>query len=206
MNPKKLLVFAFWLAVCAAFATVSLFAQGNRDQVKGTYYTTGSNVCIVSSTPSPPDQFNVNLTPVDGTYIQSSSVQGILQINADGTGTGQFDEYIVTYPGAAHPGGGSSAYPVSFTYSFADDGTLTVEFAQINGTLLTGALAGYKFSVSPPPLSGRIARDGGTMLLSNTGPTVETLTISPAPNHFFSFQRICHRTRVLIAIHVDGQN
>jgi hypothetical protein len=200
MKSTKLLLFVLGLAVVVVFAAVATLpaaAQGNREQVQGTYSITGDNACLLS-----PAGFNANLTPAGPSSVQSSSVQGTLEINADGTGTGQFTELILTHPPASTAGASSSEYSVSFTYTIADDGTLTVSFTSVGGTIVTGPLAGMSFTVTPPPLNGRVARDGSAILLSSIGPSVETLHIVGGP----TIPRICHRTRVQIPVHVNGQN
>jgi hypothetical protein len=144
--------------------------------------------------------------------LQLSSVQGTLNINADGTGTGEFHEFVFTpltpvtpstYPPASSVSGSSNKNSISFTYTIADDGTLTVVFSSVTGTLLTGPNANLSFTVTPPPLTGRIGRDGKSMLLSSAEPpTVETLHITGGP----SFKRLCYRSRVFVPIHADGGN
>ncbi len=195
MNSKKLLLFAFTVAVAAAIASVAtlpLAAQGTRDQLKGAYFINGDNACLLS-----PAGFNANLTPAGPSSVQSSSVGGSVTLNADGTGTGQFTELILTHPPASSVGASSTAYSVAFTYTIADDGTLTVTFTSVSGQIVTGPLAGSSFNLIPPPLSGRVARDGTTILLSSIEPTIEYLHIVSGP----TIPRICHRTRVQIPIH-----
>jgi len=204
MKPKNLLLFAFRLALVAAFAFVTTLPLAGQDrdrdrhQLRGTYFLTGTTACLVAA---PGAGFNANLTPTDGVSFQSSSAQGTLKL-ADGTGTGQFKEFSITTPPATSAGASSNENMASFTYTIADDGTLTVTFTSVSGTVLTGPSAGATFTVNPPPLSGRVARDGGTILLSTIEPTVETLHITGGP----SFQRICYRTRVQIPVHRDEQD
>ena len=191
------LLLAVLLLGVTTVATLPAAAQ-DRDwhQLRGTYFITGDNACLVS-----PAGFNSNLTPVDGASVQSSSVEGTVRL-ANGTGTGQFTELILTHPPASTTGASSSEYSVSFTYTIADDGTLTVTFTSLSGTVLTGPSAGAAFTLTPPPLSGRVARDGSAILLSSIEPTVEMLQIVGGP----SLPRICHRTRVQIPVHMDGED
>ncbi len=221
MKPTSLLLFASRLAAVAAFAsimTLHLAAQGNRQQVQGTWFGTGSNACLVAG-PNATPGFNTNLTPSDGVSFQTSSSQVTLNINADGTGTGTFDELALTpltpvisssYPPASGVSASSTKGSFSFTYTIADDGTLTVTFLSLDGQVLTGPPAGFVFTLlgpggvgGPPPLTGRIGKDGKSMLLSSaTPPTVETLQITGGP----FFKRICYRTRVFVPIHEDEGN
>ncbi len=223
MKPKKLLLFVFWLAICAvvvSITTLPLAAQGNRQHLHGTWFGTGTNGCLVASAKTTPgftpgsgfDQRIDHLTPTDGVSFQTSSSQITLNINADGTGTGTFDEFTVapltpvtsTPPPYSSASASSNTGTFSFIYSIADDGTLTVHFLSLTGQVLSGPSKGAAFSVLIPDLTGRIGKDGKSMLLSSaTPPTVETLFITNTP---VFFDRICYRTRVFVPIHVDGED
>jgi len=178
-----------------------------RQYVQGTWFGTGTNGCLVAA---PGTGFTDTLVPTGGVSFQSSTVQGTLNIKADGTGTGEFTEFPLTHPPAAGVGASSSKYSVSYTYTFADDGTLTVTFLSVAGEVLAGPSAGVSFNLTPPPLTGRISRDGNIMLLSTEAPTanatassaVETLQIVGGP----SFHRICSRMRVFARIHASADN
>jgi hypothetical protein len=206
MKPKKPLLFAFGLAVAAALvsiATLPAAAQDrdhDRDHLKGTYFSTTESLCLVSQS-----GFNPNQTPIPPTdgnppaYAQSFRITGDFEIPRRWQRNGQFKELTIVHP----PGSASvTSDEVSFlfTYTLADDGTLTIESVpgSVSGTLLTGPLAGHTFTVDiVASLSGRIARNGIAMLTS-TDPVVETLMISGLPPR----PRICHRTRVLTPVHV----
>jgi hypothetical protein len=221
MKSKKLWLIAFKLAVIAAFAvviTLPAAGQGDRQKVRGTWFGTGTNACLVAgmkTTPAftPGSGFTNNLTPTDGVSFQTSSAQVSLNINPDGTGTGTFDEFALTpltipstltYPPASGVSASSTTGTFSFTYTIADDGTLTVTFLSLGGQVLSGPSKGAAFSVLPPRLIGRIGKDGKSMLLSSaTPPTVETLYITNTP---VFFDRICNRTRVFVPIHEDEQD
>ncbi len=223
MKSKKLLLFVVVTAF-AIITTTPFAAQGNRQQVQGTWFGTGSNACLVAA---PGAGFNANLTPTGGVSFQTSSSQITLNINADGTGTGTFDELVLapltpvissSYPPASGVSASSATGTFSFTYTIADDGTLTVTFTSLDGQLLTGPSAGFVFTLvraggigGPPPLTGRISRDGKTVLLSSATPednatalsaAEETVQVKNGP----SFQRICYRTRVFVSVHTDGDN
>jgi hypothetical protein len=213
MKTKKLMLFAFRVAVAAAFAAVATLplAAQDRDrdwhQLRGTYFTTGENLCLVS-----PAGFSSKLIPVDGAYVQSSSVQGILKFHANGTGTGQqFEELMIAHPTPSSgfsPSAGSDEYSFPFTYTVADDGVLTFTAGLVSGTFPTGPFTGLTFSLTPPQQSGQIARDRSAITLTSTVPTVETVTLALPPppagpgTTVAQVNRICYRTRVLIPVHV----
>jgi hypothetical protein len=119
-----------------------------------------------------------------------------------GTGTAQFKELVITHPPSTNAGASSTEQSFSFTYAVADDGTLTVVSGAVTGAILTGSLKGVKFSLTDfPNLSGQVARNGTAITIRNTDPGVETLTLElPQP---LALPRLCHRSRVLIAVHVN---
>jgi hypothetical protein len=202
MTSKKLLLFAFKLAIVFAFASVEtlpLAAQGGRGQLKGTYSFTGEQACLVS-----PLGFT-NQVPNNPALasVQSASTQGIVKFNADGTGTADFKELLIAHP-PAFAFAASQKASFSFNYTLADDGVLTFVFEPVNGTFLTGPLAGVTFTNTPPPMTGQVARNGTAITLTTVDPAVETATLGPPLST--SVQRICRRSRVLIPIHVDGND
>lgn len=202
MKSKKLLLFAVRLAVLAAFASVAtlpLAAQGSRDQLKGTYFSTGSQACLVSPAGFT-NQVPNNLAIAS---VQSSTVQGIVTFNADGTGTAQFKELVITHPPASGTGALSTEQSFSFTYSLADDGTLTLTTGTLSGTILSGTLKNVGFTLTNAPLlTGRVESNGTAIMLSTADPTVETLALAlPQP---LTLPRICHRSRFLIPVHMDS--
>jgi hypothetical protein len=128
-------------------------------------------------------------------------VQGTLKIKADGTGSGDFEELILTNPTTPGTGGETwSEYSFTFTYTIASDGTLTVTLTSVTGTVYP---AGLPFTLAAPPLSGRITPDKHTMLLSSAGPAIEVLTVGISSTQSIYFQRACHRTRILVRVHTD---
>ena len=185
MKPKKLLLFAFRLAVIAALAcvtTLPLAGQGGRQQIQGTWFGTGTSACLVAA---PGSGFNPNLTPTDGVSLQLSSVQGTLNINADGTGTGEFHEFVFTpltpvtpstYPPASGVSGSSNKNSISFTYTIADDGTLTVVFSSracfdfvSSAETRTGALCRHRSGVGETPVSWVSVVEGNAMKRGDLG-------------------------------------
>ena len=204
MKSGKLLLLAFRLVLVAALlavATAPLAAQGARDQLKGTYFFGGEQACLVSSL-----GFNPNFTPATGSVVsvQSASTQGVYEFNPDGTGAGHFKELVIVHAPASPVFAGSLETSFSFTYALAEDGLLTIVSGLVNGTFITGPLAGVSVTNDPPPLSGRIARNGSAITLTTADPTVENTTLGPPANRVIP--RICHRMRVLSPVHVGVED
>ena len=196
MIIRKLLT---WLAAFVLVTTFTLAAQGNRDQLSGTYSFAGEQACLASTL-----GFNSNLTPVAGSTvtIQSASTQGVMNFNADGTGTGSFTELIIVHPPAAPIFAASQNATFSFTYTIGENGALTIVSDLISGKFTTGPLTGVTLSNNPPPLSGYIEKNGASIPVATGEPSIETLNLGPPLNS--TLPRICHRARTLVPIHADS--
>jgi len=206
MKLKNFLLFVFVLAVAAVLTLVATLPAAAQDpdwhhQLRGTYFSTGDTSCVNSST-----GFNPNLTPATGAtvYFQSVAFQGTWRFHSDGTVTGQNTELLLTLPPSGFAGAGSDNNSFTGTYTVADDGVVTLEVGLVTGTFTTGPFTGLTLSVTPPPLSGRIARDRTAISLTSTIPNLETVTLTtPAGVTVAVVPRICYRTRTLIPIHED---
>ncbi len=199
MTSKKLLLLASRLTAVVAvvvLSTMPVAAQGNRAQLDGTYSFVGEQACLVS-----PSGFNPNLTPVGAASVQSASVEGTMKFNADGTGTGEFTELLIAHPPAALVFASSQEAAFSFTYTIGDDGVLTIVSGAVTGKFSSGPFAGLTFSNNPPPMSGRVAKNGAAISIATLVPTVETSELGPPVS--VSIPRICHRARTLSPIHAD---
>lgn len=193
-----LLLAALFLGL-TTIATIPAAAQDpDWHHLRGTYFSTGETSCVISST-----GFNQNLTPATGAtvYFQTVAFQGTWKFHADGTVTGENTELLLSLPPSGFAGAGSDDNSFTGTYTVADDGVVTVEVGLVTGTMTTGPLTGLNLSVTPPPLSGRIARDRTAITLTSTIPTLETVTLTtPAGATVAVVPRICYRVRTLIPI------
>ncbi len=200
MNPSKLLLIACRLTLMAGIvliAVLPLSAQGARQQLNGTYSFTGEQACLVS-----PAGFTANLMPIAAASVQSASTHGLITFNADGTGTANFKELLIAHPPATLVAASAQQASFSFTYTIADDGVLTFVIGTVTGTFVAGPYAGLAFTNNPPPMVGGISRNGSAITLTTVDPAVET---SILPAVAVSIPRICHRSRVLVPIHMDTE-
>jgi len=170
-------------------------AAADPPKLKGEYGFTGSAACLVTAAPGP--GFNPNFTPTDGSFGQSSAVEGIRTFNGDGTGTVKGSSMGITIPANTNSAG-SDDFSLSFTYTVNEDGSWTSTVSGLEtGTIKTGPRAGQTFTVSnSSPGTGMISRNGGTLTLATLDPTVEIVTFSNGDVH----KRICHRSRVFIKL------
>ena len=187
--------FAFALAVSLVATAWGQTATADSPRLKGDYGFTGPAACLATSAPGP--GFNPNLTPTDGSFGQSFTVEGIRTFNGDGTGTVKGSSMGITIPANVNSAG-SNDFSFSFTYTVNDDGSWTSDVVGVEtGTVKTGPRAGQTFTISNSPTSvGLISRNGRTLTLATLEPTVEIVTFSNGDVH----KRICHRSRVLIKL------
>jgi hypothetical protein len=123
------------------------------------------------------------------------------RFQADGTVTGQNSELLLTLPPSPFAGAGSDDNSFTGTYTVADDGVVTLKVGLVTGTFTTGPFTGLTLSVTPPPLSGWIARDRTAITLTSTVPTLETVTLAtPTGTTVAVVPRICYRTRFLVPV------
>ena len=166
--------------------------------IHGDYVFTGEATCIVALPPG----FNPNLTPRDGRYTLSFSVQGVRTFNGDGTGALTGRSVSVTHADTPVTLGGASSsdFQASFTYNVAPDRTFTTVLSgPLTGTILTGTRAGQTFTITNfPLLTGLISQDHKSLTLASEEPIVEVITYSGGPNP--TEYRICHRSRALFRL------
>jgi hypothetical protein len=202
MNRQYLVVLSavtatLWSILGVMFlGTGAADAQGLDQLLRGNYVFTGDATCLVSFT-----GFNSNLTPMDGRFVESFSVQGVATFNGDGTGTRTGRSVSISYPTnfttTIGGGAGSDDFQASFTYTVAPDGTFTTALSgSLTGTVLTGSRAGQTFTVDQIPLTGMISQDHKSLTFASVTPTVEVQTFSNGDVH----RRICHRSRVLLRL------
>lgn len=199
-TPQKIGLVMIVVLLATTVVTLPLAAQGGRDRLNGIYTFTGEQACLVS-----PFGFT-NQVPNNGAAasVQSASTTGTVKFNPDGTGTANFKELLIVHPPASQSFAASQDASFSFTYSLADDGELTFMFGTVSGTFVTGPLAGIGFTNNPPPMVGRVSRDGTAITLTTVVPTVETATLGPPLS--ISIPRICHRSRVMVPVHVVNED
>ena len=190
-SMKKLTVFVIVASISMVIAAAMASAGNKVGEIYGEYAFTGTGGCLVSRT-----GFNPNpLTPF---WTNSFSLSGVWTFNRDGTGNGQARQVGVT--GTASPPGASLyEYTFPFTYSIADDGTITV-VGEVIGNILAGSNVIGTFTVDKWSVSGMASPDHKTMTLATVAPELETVNIS-LPGYSMTVYEICHRSDTLIRIH-----
>lgn len=186
----------------------SAIGQSRTHTLRGDFAFTGSAVCVNSGAnfattpPTPPLGF-VNLVPQGPSSVSTNSVQGILTFNGDGTGSAVQHFVSLGNPGNASVIEGS----LSFTYSVAADGTLTIDTGPAVGNTVAGPNAGQQSLISDvPTFIGRLSSDRKSLTFATFNPGVETVTrVVPAPE-VVTVVRICHRNRVGIRLNKNPRS
>jgi len=204
MRSKKVLLFA----VAAAFAVAAVPVAAQKP-LSGTYGFTGEAICLVST-----GGFNANLTPKTGSvvYVQSFTSNGSVTFVPNGTGTGgtatgSSTDININHTGGSvgspSPSGSSVDFSLSLTYTQSGN-LLTVQQGVSGttvGTPITGpdAGSGHIYSVDLPPVTGRIGKGSGPLVLTSADATVEDFKIMDSTGTVIATHpRICHRTRVFV--------
>jgi hypothetical protein len=149
---------------------------------------------------------NAQMSDCPGLSTSSFSVEGIRHFNGDGTGTAAITSVTFSQPpGSNGVWASSETATFSFTYAVDNSGGFTSNLVagSYNGTYSGGLRDGQTLSrpYADMPMTGLISNDGKTLTLASVTPTVETLVFSggnPLPGIPSTYQRICHRSRVLI--------
>jgi hypothetical protein len=193
-SMKKLAVFVI-IAAIAMFIAVAMVSAGDKlGEVYGEYAFTGAGGCLISLT-----GFNPNLSPLEPFWTNSFNLSGIWIFNRDGTGNGQATQVGITAT-APSPGVSLMEYTFPFTYSIADDGTITV-VGEVIGNILAGSSVIGTFTVDKWSVSGMASPDHKTMTLATVAPEIETVNLLYFPSFALTVYEICHRSDTLIRIH-----
>jgi hypothetical protein len=209
--------------VLSVYPVVLLWAASavaDSPKLKGAYGFTGTGACLVApgntGIPAGLAGFDsMTLRPLDPgqSFSSSFAVEGIRTFNGDGTGTVKGTSVGITVRPTPGPPPAIPAFPPSaeadtfqyqFTYTVNGDGSWTSDAVPgtFSGAITSGPRTGQTFTLTSfPTVSGLSSKNGRTLiavvdpLMSGAFvPTVETITFSNGD----SWQRICHRSRVLI--------
>jgi hypothetical protein len=201
-------------AVAAILAAAPATAEWRTEHLKGDFAVTGTSICVVSGaivTPTsytPPPGFTPTLVPIGPAGVNSFSSTDVYTFNGDGTGTYSGRSIIanLNQPGSVGPQSGgaisSADHVIPFTYSVADDRTLTIVQGQSLNTFQAGPRAGQQNSSSGvPPQVGHVSHDGKSIVFGSFDPAVETLTrVFPPVDNPIESVRICHRSHAGVRI------
>lgn len=203
MNSRRRMIKSFvFVGLVFAFAFSLVSQSGAKDNhLKGVYAVVGQSTCVTSWSIFPPDVMT------DVRFVHSSSAQGTITFNEDGTGSGRIYSVDVTHPiytpipqwsywppfdNPPIPSisenvlgrTGTNYVDFQFTYTVAPDGAISRTI--IDGTFLGKITSGPsqdKFFTQSPltptglTLTGFVSKDQGTILLSSVPGQEEKITV-----------------------------
>jgi hypothetical protein len=189
-----------FVGLVLVFALSVASQSGAKDEhLKGVYALVGQSTCVTSWS-----KFPTNVT-TDVRFVHSSSAQGTITFNEDGTGSGRIYSVDITHPiytpipqwsywpGSADPSDppipwilenvlgrtGTNYVDFQFIFTVAPDGAITRTI--IDGTFLgkitSGPSEGKFFTNNSFTLTGFVSKDRGTILLSSVPGQEEKITV-----------------------------
>lgn len=175
--------------------------------LSGRYAVVGIANCLRSTAGFRTDlDFVPAVAPGSQVQPQSFTYTGIRTIDGDVMHSSSL-VYSLTYPSTffqspnSFSSGGGAVVQVMQDHSFeiGDDHTLTITGLGAHGTFLQGGPAGGGTvdTVDQPKLTGKISKDGRTIVLTNAEMKVETTTTTPTGGTSSSLQRVCTRMETM---------
>lgn len=141
--------------------------------------------------------FGADLQLLGPAVSQTASTELTITYNGDGTSTAVGRVLNLTN-GATATGNlpvSASEFTCTGTYQVDEDRSFT-EVMSCSGSVLAGASAGQTFSEADYRVSGQIGPHGAMLVVGNTDPQVESITLSASG----TTSRICARTGTAVKI------
>jgi hypothetical protein len=201
MKSRRRIIKSFVFVGLVLVFALSLVSQSGAQnkQLKGVYAVVGQSTCVTSWSIFPTDVMT------DVRFVHSSSAQGTITFNGDGTGSGRIYSVDVTHPiytpipqWSYWPGSVTPPYPpipsisenvlgrtgtnyvdFQFTYTVAPDGAIsrTIIDGTFVGKITSGPSQDKFFTNSVFTLTGFVSKDKGTILLSSFPGQEEKITV-----------------------------
>ena len=211
----KSLVFV-GLVLVFALSLANQLEAGDK-YLRGEYAVVGETTCV-SHWLVNPSYPNSDIYPY---WTNTSSTQGTITFNGDGTGSGEvlwverthpiytpipngnLPFFASYWPNPLGHLGQTSTDIISFQFTYtvvSANGaiTRTQTPGTVKGTVITGPLAGQTFESTPVTLTGFVSRDNGTIVSSTPLDPPEIVTTTFSGGNIV--EQECHRSRVLILI------
>jgi hypothetical protein len=207
---KKLAIVVMMIAIATFMAAAMASADGHGYHswgIDGEYAMTGPGSCLYSHSAFDPTKHTLPATADN--WIASKLTEGTWTFERDGTGKAQYNLHGIAASQAAFPTatGDTDAISFEFTYTIADDGTITGELVPGTyvDTFVKGPYAGLGLWSTFDQLSffGRVSTDHKTLTL-NSANEVQKADIfkitSGGTVHVGTLYEICNYGRVLIRV------
>lgn len=171
-------------------------AEDQSHLLQGDYAFTMFRACTQALQPA----FDQNFTLLNVASPRTTGIQGTLRYNGDGTGSSAirfiniFLQNVI--PGQIPLSGGETR--CNLAYTVHSDGSFSQSFSDCETTTEFGAGMGQAIQITGNVESGQISQDHKTLILHDTNPNVETVTVtSPFPR---VLERICHRSGTAVKL------
>ncbi|CCE01900.1 exported hypothetical protein [Bradyrhizobium sp. STM 3809] len=177
------------LVAAAAIANTAALAE-DRGGLRGTYALTGKSYCVRDPAAL---GFNPNFSPKGGPIkLFSFTVQGVMELRPDGTGTANVQDFSVDTGGGET---GVTSYQFTYTTAGADLVMKAVP-GTYSHTILTGPIAGLTQVSDVADVSGVIGDGARTINFAQLVPTVQMVSRSDGKQ----YAQICNGSRILIRL------
>src|SRR4051794_39814299 len=134
-----------------AVASISAGTASAADNLKGTYYLAGTQVCLVASAGGVKQDKNGNFTiPIGETNHNQLTTEGRVIYHGDGTGEAK-QSFVTIVPPPNPFGAAVSAGTISYSFTYEREGDhayrMTLKPGTFKGELNAGPNAGQQFSI-----------------------------------------------------------
>lgn len=168
--------------LCVAFgATLSAVAPASaaENNLKGTYYLVGTQVCLVAPAGFKQDSKGNYTIPIGETNYSQLTTEGLVIYRGDGTGEAKQTFVTIVPPPNAY-GTAVSAGTISYSFTYKREGEHSYRMAvtpgSFQGLLNAGPNAGQKFSIEGDSRLFRVSEDGSRLAAAIDKPYLQKIS------------------------------
>lgn len=178
--------------VVASTAAGAASAADNLNNLKGTYYLVGTQVCLVASAGGFKQDKNGNFTiPIGETNHSQLTTEGQVIYNGDGTGEAR-QNFVTIVPPPNPYGAAVSAGTMSYSFTYKPEGDhayrMAIKPGTFKGELNAGPNAGQQFSIEGDSRLFRVSDDGKRIAAAIDKPFVQKISFSGSSQ---PVERVC---------------
>jgi hypothetical protein len=191
MKPGYVLAISAAILIAFFASSIQPVSAKQPPHLKKSYAFTGTGTCLESVTGFTDDLASVG--PFAGNTALAETVEGMVQLQSDGTGTYSGTIVSIAEPPAEPPSASAGSFSGTLTYEIASDGAIHVETsAPTTGTFTQGSRDGQTFSIDAIELDGHVGKNGDMITLATKDPMIETITYANGSD----IERVCNRSYV----------
>jgi hypothetical protein len=175
-----------------ALASISAGAASAADNLRGTYYLVGTQLCLVASAGGFKQDRNGNFTiPIGETNHSQLTTEGRVIYHGDGTGEAR-QNFVTIVPPPNPNGAAVSAGTISYSFTYTPEGDheyrMAIKPGSFQGVLNAGPNAGQQFSIQGDSRLFRVSDDGKRIAAAIDKPFVQKISFSGSPQ---PVERVC---------------